>query len=178
MDFQEVVNKVKKFATLADNIELPDNPKLPSDSDRNLIRNLLIEELEETLEEDFENDFSHLINRTDGLGDLLFVVVFACLNQGVCPMRLLNVIADSNLTKFREGYYKRKSDNKIIKSPLYDPVDIPKFLDELTRETLTEIKIDSSLDGPGERFANTVNTLGEREDMARLEGRPTEQENE
>ena len=74
-------------------------------------------------------DYYDPIEVIDGCADLIYVTTGTMVQMGIKDKGPQEEVDYSNLTKFRDGYSVRY-DGKIIKSPLYEPANIKKELEQ------------------------------------------------
>jgi phosphoribosyl-ATP pyrophosphohydrolase len=119
--------QVRQFNTVYE-LELPESPRLPKDSEESdLIYRLINEELQETNE---ELDLADLGNGSlpalaKELTDILYVTAQRMVTLGLPVDALLREVQRSNLSKLGEdGKPVYREDGKVIKGPNYSPADI------------------------------------------------------
>lgn len=122
-------------------------PGLPTLEERRLRARLILEEALETVsalgfdvpchecgvpvslkpEVEEHEDEPCLWNVIDGCADLTVVTTGTLSACGVNDQPILEAVDASNLSKFREGHSFRE-DGKLIKSPLYEPLDVERVI--------------------------------------------------
>jgi predicted HAD superfamily Cof-like phosphohydrolase len=121
-DLQKAVHTFKQKAMQTTNIQ----PSVVDEDSLNLCLKLVVEECDELRQACEEND---AIGVADGIGDLVYTAVGVCCLLGIDFAELMRRICASNASKFLEGHQFRE-DGKLLKSPLYQPVDLADLVHE------------------------------------------------
>lgn len=126
---QNLIDKLKEFnKTYSIPYNNANNPSVISEEDYKLRYNLIKEELDEYLTACKNND---LVEVTDAIGDMLYLLVGTCLSHGLHGVieNVFNEIHSSNMSKLGEdGKPIYREDGKILKGPNYFKPNIKKFL--------------------------------------------------
>lgn len=120
------LSKVKQFhETYGANIS--ESPKLPGHTERSLRINLLSEEFQEYLDGEQNND---LVEISDALGDMLYIIYGTCVSYGIPINEIFDEIHASNMSKLGEdGKPIYREDGKVLKGPNYFKPNISKILE-------------------------------------------------
>lgn len=127
MSFQEHINKVKEFHD-SFNIKNHQRPTLLSKEEYQLRFDLIKEENEEYLNACEKKD---IVEITDALGDILYIVLGTLLRHGLQHKidEVFNEIHRSNMSKLdADGKPIYREDGKVLKGPNYFRPDIKKIL--------------------------------------------------
>jgi predicted HAD superfamily Cof-like phosphohydrolase len=124
---------------------LPTVPVEPDKATRTLRARLILEEALETLEALGVSVWTHgrvvnfqevaiipdghfdMVEVADGCADVSVVTIGTMLACGIDPEPVLECVDESNLAKFRPGWYRRE-DGKIMKPPGWQKPEIAKIL--------------------------------------------------
>lgn len=122
-------SKVRKFMEIGEQPTLK-TPGFPSQNTQLLAYKLISEELQEFC------DSKTIVDVADSLGDLLFVVMWACNAYGIDIEPVFDEIFNSNMTKFPNGKVLKNKFGKIIKPDSYTPPDLKKVLIRLCQKSV------------------------------------------
>jgi len=114
---KNAIEKVEEFCKLF-NYPIRRIPTIPSYSEIQLSKELLEEELGEFFTAVYEADF---VNMADGLGDLLYSVIWLGIIYGLPTEKIFDEVHRSNMTKLgKDGKPVKGPTGRVLKGPNFE----------------------------------------------------------
>jgi len=128
---KDAIKKVEEFCEVFD-YPIRRLPTIPPYSEVQLSKELLEEELGEFFTAVFDGDF---VNMADGLGDLLYSVIWLGIIYGLPTEKIFNEVHRSNMTKLgKDGKPIKGPTGRVLKGPNFELPQLKRILLEAFKE--------------------------------------------